>query len=136
MSGLIPLYATVVAALHFIVGADVGASVVETVTVRFHSHTKLIHIFADLLMFILYAFRLHQSLEDIRKSGSSSSHNYIGDKVPANLMLMLIYLYSLRVVHHTLVVDVMESIVDGCKVRNFCHYIISLTGLIKSITLR
>ena len=93
MSGLIPLYAAVTAALHFVVSADVGANVIETITVR-----------------------LHQGLREIKSGSSSSGHSYIGDKIPVNLMLMLVYLYSLRVVHHSLVVDVMESIVDGSKV--------------------
>jgi hypothetical protein len=41
MTNLIPLYAVIIAGLHFTVGTDVGASIVEDLVTSLHTATKM-----------------------------------------------------------------------------------------------
>ena len=82
MAALIPIYASVIAALHFVVGLDVGAYLVES-----------------------FATALDKALKE---ESSASNHALIGSKLAHNCLLSLIYLYNLRILHHQLIVDVME----------------------------
>ena len=91
MTSLIPIYAAMIAALHLAVGADVGAFIIETL-----------------------AKSLHSAIEEERKRLSASAmlpnsdqHKYISSKLANNALLLLVYLYNLRVLHHTLIMDLM-----------------------------
>ena len=91
MTSLIPIYAAMIAALHLAVGADVGAFIIETL-----------------------AKSLHAAIEEERKRLSvsrvhpnSDQHKYISSKLSNNALLLLVYLYNLRVLHHTLIMDLM-----------------------------
>ncbi len=77
---LIPVYASVVAALHHAVGVDVSALIIENLAVRFH--------------------------ESFITSTSSSS------KLPNNCALLLVYLYGARVLHHDLIVDIVQFLLQ------------------------
>jgi nucleolar MIF4G domain-containing protein 1 len=48
-------------------------------------------------------------LQTIRENDNHTTkeHSYIGDKSAANLLLLIVYLYNLRVVHHRLVMDIL-----------------------------
>jgi nucleolar MIF4G domain-containing protein 1 len=89
MTSLIPIYAAMIAALHLAVGADVGAFIIESLATSLHAEIE--------------------KERAILKSGSGSvaSHKYITSKLSNNALLLLVYLYNLRVLHHTLIVDLM-----------------------------
>jgi len=91
MQSLMPLYAALVAALHFTVGVDVGAHLVEHLTVT-----------------------MHAALQEQQEGGA-------GSKVPHNCLSFLLYLYSYRVVSSQLVVDVMQLLVgrEGAEVPEY-----------------
>ena len=72
------------------------------------------------------AVSLHKALTSdfASETGSSSSssngtrrnadaHDFISNKLPSNALLILVYLYNLRVLHHTMIVDFM-AILAGC----------------------
>jgi nucleolar MIF4G domain-containing protein 1 len=84
-SGMIPDYVAVICALHFVVGKEVGAFMVEHFTKGFI-----------------------QELNAINNNEASGTHEFVGNKKPINYLLLLIYMYNLRILHHTLVVDVMK----------------------------
>ena len=94
MGNLIPIYAAIVAALHCSISIDVGAYMVENLT------AVLVKSIADATA--------------ATKAGTetSQSSGYIGTKLPANALLLLVYLYNLRVLHHTLIVDIMNQLAD------------------------
>lgn len=87
MTSLIPIYAAMIAALHVAVGADVGAFIIESL-----------------------ATSLHTAIEKERAQivSTAKSTGYITSKLANNALLLLVYLYNLRVLHHTLIVDVMS----------------------------
>jgi len=80
MVSLIPTYASVIAALHFVVGIDVGAHIVENL-----------------------AITLHKSIKQ-----ETNATALIGDKLPHNCLLLLMYLYNLRILSHKLIFDIMN----------------------------
>ena len=93
MTSLIPIYASLVAALHLIVGVDVGAFVVESLTNK-----------------------LFQSIEKSKQDSAKGSSSkvgisaLVGDKMPNNCLLLLSHLYNLRIFHHQLIVDIMGTL--------------------------
>jgi nucleolar MIF4G domain-containing protein 1 len=97
-SGMIPDYAAVITALHFTVGKEVGAFIVEHFTKSF-----------------IHELDTYNSNEENKKmsrpagSGMHSEdvHEFVTNKRPINYLLVLIYLYNLRILHHTLIVDIM-----------------------------
>ena len=95
MTSLIPIYAAIVAALHCSISVDVGASMVE------HLTTALVTALAEAT-----AACKHPA------GKTSQSAAYISTKLPANALLLMVYLYNLRVIHHTLIVDIMNALAD------------------------
>jgi nucleolar MIF4G domain-containing protein 1 len=89
MTSLIPIYAAMIAALHLAVGADVGAFIIESLATSLHTEIE------------------KERAILITGSGSVASHKYITSKLSNNALLLLVYLYNLRVLHHTLIVDLM-----------------------------
>ncbi len=83
MDFIIPVYASVIAALHFIVGIDIGAQIVENLTVTFHASV----------------------------AKEMQSNSILQNKLPNNCLLFLMYLYNLRVMNHTLIFDIMEFLI-------------------------
>ena len=91
MVSLIPIYAAMIAALHVAVCADVGAFIIESLATSLHS-----------------AIEKERKLLTVTSSASSDKeHKYISSKLSNNALLLLVYLYNLRVLHHTLIVDLM-----------------------------
>lgn len=90
MVSLIPIYAAMIAALHVAVGADVGAFIVESLATSLHT-----------------AIEKERKMLIVSSSGSADEHKYISSKLSNNALLLLVYLYNLRVLHHTLIVDLM-----------------------------
>ena len=91
MSSLIPIFSAIVAALHFTVGVEVGAFIVETL-----------------------ATSLHKAIQSATNNDKGNDrHSLISDKLPSNSLLLLVYLYNLRVLHHTLIVDIMTFLTDA-----------------------
>lgn len=88
MTSLIPIYAAMIAALHVAVGADVGAFIIETLATSLHS-------------------AIEKERKQLIASSASAEHKYITSKLANNALLLLVYLYNLRVLHHTLIVDLM-----------------------------
>lgn len=107
MTSLIPIYAAIVAALHCSVGIDVGAFMIESLTAVLH---KSIAEATNNMT----AINSISSNSSISSSGSKSNSDVslIGSKLPANALLLLVYLYNLRVLHHTLIVDIMNALAD------------------------
>ena len=88
MSTLIPLYACLVSALHHLVGVNVSAFIVETLCVTFVKEID-------------------------ERISSDQEEDPVGNKLPFNSLLLLTYLYNLRILHHTLVVDLVELLAQG-----------------------
>lgn len=89
MTSLIPIYAGIVAALHCTIGVAVGAFMIESL-----------------------ATVLHKSIGEATMN-SNNKDSAISSKLPANALLLLVYLYNLRIVHHTLIVDIMKVLADS-----------------------
>jgi nucleolar MIF4G domain-containing protein 1 len=83
MVTLIPMYAAIVAALHVTVGISVGANLLELLVVTLHTE-------------------MHKT-----KNAAARQHELIGNKYANNVLLLIMFLYSLRVVHHSLVADIL-----------------------------
>lgn len=91
MTSLAPLYAGIVAALHFTVGTEVGAFITE-------------------LLFV----SLGKELGSSPSSGTTADiHDLISSKLPANVILLLVYLYNYRVLHHAIIVDILQRLAGG-----------------------
>eukprot|EP00428_Durinskia_dybowskii_P079997 CAMPEP_0170432968 /NCGR_PEP_ID=MMETSP0117_2-20130122/42244_1 /TAXON_ID=400756 /ORGANISM="Durinskia baltica, Strain CSIRO CS-38" /LENGTH=933 /DNA_ID=CAMNT_0010692679 /DNA_START=51 /DNA_END=2853 /DNA_ORIENTATION=- len=95
MTSLIPIYAAIVAALHNSVSIDVGGTLVEHLT----------------LALVKSLAEATAAAKDTRSIAAQRA-GHIGSKLPANALLLLVYLYNLRVIHHTLIVDVMNALAD------------------------
>ena len=93
MTSLIPIYASIIAALHFSVGLDVGAFIIENLTIQLHA-------------------AMHKRLNT---SENNDIHSHISNKLSSNILLLLVYLYNLRVLHHNLIMDILLSLVEGDK---------------------
>lgn len=93
MTSLIPVYASILAALHFVVGIDVGAFVIESLTVNLSK-----------------AIRKANDKSSAVKSGVAA---LIGDKMPGNCLVLLAYFYNLRILHHQLIMDIMEMLANS-----------------------
>eukprot|EP01038_Epipyxis_sp_PR26KG_P011747 gene11747-15719_t len=91
MSSLIPLFAAIISALHFSVSDDVGAYMIEYIAQAFHSS--------------LFAMNFNANNE--------SNSSLISSKLSSNCLLLLVYLYNFRVLHHTLIVDIMRELATG-----------------------
>ena len=92
MTSLIPVYASVVAALHFVVGIDIGAFIIEDLTNR-----------------------LYRSIDESKQNSALSKTGVsmlVGDKLPSNCLLLLSYFYNLRILHHQLILDILENLVS------------------------
>ena len=88
MINLIPLYASFICALHHVIGIDTGAYIIEHICLRLFNELNQI-----------------QSMSD-------QKHVLINNKLPTNVLLILIYLYNLRILHHVLIVDIMNHLVE------------------------
>ena len=97
MTSLIPIYASMIAALHVAVGADVGAFIIETLAISLHSAIEKERTNIE----------INSSNSNKSKENNYENHKYITSKLANNSLLLLVYLYNLRVLHHTLIVDIM-----------------------------
>lgn len=86
MTNIIPIYASIIGALHYAVGMDVGAYLVENLCVS-----------------------LHKAIDEAKKD-PRGQHLLIGNKLPSNALLLLVCLYNYRILHHTLIVDIMYAL--------------------------
>lgn len=85
MISLIPIYAGIVSGLHLTVGIDVGAFLVEHLTVT-----------------------LKKSIDETHNANNNdNNHPLVSDKQASNYLLLLIYLYNFRTLHHSLITDIM-----------------------------
>lgn len=89
MRTLIPHYAGLLAALHFTVDFHIGSFVLEHLVMKLHSI--------------------------IEADNSKGGHSLISDKTPSNLLLIIVLLYSFRVVHHQLIMDIFLFLVREGK---------------------
>jgi nucleolar MIF4G domain-containing protein 1 len=62
--------------------------------------------YISICIYVYTATSLHKAIEKERKN-AMEEHKYITSKLSNNALLLLVYLYNLRVLHHTLIVDVM-----------------------------
>ena len=104
MTSLIPTYAAVVAALHCTHSIDVGAHMVEHLVLALHKSV------VDASPSSGDSTTAGQSIGGGRPAQHGES--LISSKLPANALLLLVYLYNLRVVHHALIVDIMKMFAD------------------------
>ena len=93
MSTLIPLYACLVCALHHLVGINVSAFIVETLCVTFVKEID--------------------EKENGIKKDSDHEEDAVGNKLPFNSLLLIAYMYNLRILHHALVVDLIHLLAKG-----------------------
>eukprot|EP01039_Chlorochromonas_danica_P002660 gene2660-2904_t len=97
MTGLIPLQMTVVSALHLIQGTDVGATIIEKT-------------FAKLAEAIETYTSMTAGSSSSGGRGEEDSATY---KIPHNCLLIIVYLYNFKVLHHTLVMDLLLALVSS-----------------------
>ena len=80
MASLVPMYAAMVAGLHFAVSTDVGAFMIEALAETLHRATTA-------------------------STSTKGEHELISNKAAGNLFMLLLHLYGLRVLHHQMIVD-------------------------------
>lgn len=85
MTTLIPVYACLVSGLHFAVGVDVGAYIIESLCVS-----------------------LFKEIKDAKLNFDKSL--LISSKLSSNSLLLLVFFYNLKILHHTLIVDIMKAL--------------------------
>jgi nucleolar MIF4G domain-containing protein 1 len=90
MTFLIPTYASVICALHFVVGLDVGAHMAEHLAITLHGALGAAATAVD-------------------------GHSLIGDKLPHNCLLLLIYMYNFRILSHQLIFDIMDVLIGNIQ---------------------
>ena len=90
MTNLIPTYASVIAALHYAVGVEVGAHMVEMLVLRFYSI-------------------VHRNDDTDKDKGA---HPLVSGKLANNCLLLVMYLYVYKVVHHQLILDLLVLLTD------------------------
>lgn len=93
MTTLTPLYSAVIAALHFTVGVEAGAFILEKTFLRF-----------DQIL-----------TEEHHDAAETEEHSLISDKLPANLLMLIVYLYNFRVIHHILIIEILDRLTSGWK---------------------
>jgi nucleolar MIF4G domain-containing protein 1 len=104
MESLVPLYASLVAALHVSVHHDIGSYLLEAFTVKLMEVLSLSSLSPS-------PPHISQGLKGDTAASASSDHALISDKTSTNMMLFLVYLYNLRVVHHRLTMEILEHLV-------------------------
>lgn len=105
MTSLIPIYASIVAALHFVVTADIGAFIIENLCVE-----------------------ICNTIDGYRERKTTDA-NHMKGKMAANCLLIVIYLYNFRVFHHDLMNDIIDKIL-GSDVNKISEYEIELLLLV------
>ena len=112
MTSLIPIYAAMIAALHVAVGADVGAFLIETLATSLYTAIEKERANIQLTN----NNNIKQNSNIIPSNNATNMNNsnknnvdnkYITSKSANNCLLLMVYLYNLRVLHHTLIVDIM-----------------------------
>lgn len=93
MDSLIPLYASLIAALNFTVHNDIGSYLLEALVLK-----------------------LIKGIDEDDNSNKSSTslnqdHALISNKTSTNILLLLVYFYNLRVTHHRLIVDILNYLI-------------------------
>jgi len=97
MASLIPLYAGIIAALHFTMSSsDAGSYIVEALANKLHS-------------ILISDSSSTQQQKDI---DSARDHVLISSKLSSNVLLLLIYLYGLKVLHHQMIIDFLKIIAN------------------------
>jgi nucleolar MIF4G domain-containing protein 1 len=100
------MYAALVAALHITVGVDVGANLLEVLLKTLHK-ASTVHAnnwYGFVVSVTTYDQEIHSA------ASQRDAHALIGNKLSYNIILLLVYLYGLRIVHHSLLIDVIEDI--------------------------
>ena len=100
LHAIIPEVAAVIAALHFTVGKDVGAFIVENITKLFIKELDSINAVTSEV----------NGRSGLLNSVDNTYHSLVSNKKAINLLLLLIYLYNLRILHHTLIVNIMARL--------------------------
>lgn len=111
MITLIPVYAAVVAGLHFSVGTDVGAYMIESLVTLLLQHMESAK----------NNTRIRQHDNADVSIDQQNSADLINNKTAGNCILLLVYFYNLRILHHTLIVDLM-GLLAHCASSNNCTY--------------
>jgi nucleolar MIF4G domain-containing protein 1 len=104
MTTLIPTYAATVAAIGCCSTSNsLGCHVLETVTIRYLDQQK----------------QLHQQQQSTIQSSTNNSDDddevecFLSDKEPANIILLITYLYNFNVVHCTFLYDIFRHLVQS-----------------------
>ncbi len=98
----VPLYAAIVASLHFVVGLEVGAFLIE-----------------------YFVVELISMVNKERENPSDEP-----SKVACNYLLLVLYLYNYRIIHHVLVVDILNYLVSNASASSLTALDIELISLI------
>jgi len=114
MLTIIPIYATIIASLHCIVNIDIGAIIIEFLINCFYKSFHDICHDND----SNYDLSNNNNNNNINNDNNKTTLNHNGDtkkrlissKLPANILLLLIYLYNLRIIYHTLIVDILKEL--------------------------
>lgn len=101
LTSLIPIYASTIAALHFTVGIEVGAFIVESIV--------------DLVIRYTKSQRDELSQGDQNTKTAKSSLNYL---------LLLLYLYNFRILHHDLIFDILNEFIGNGNSRDSFNQVV------------
>jgi hypothetical protein len=91
MITLIPIYASVLSALHFTVSKDIGSFIIEHIALQ-----------------IISSLRRELNPNDSFQPNNGHLHKYIHNKEALNHCLLLVYLYAMRVIDSTIIFDFIE----------------------------
>jgi nucleolar MIF4G domain-containing protein 1 len=109
MLTIIPIYATIIASLHCIVNIDIGAIIIEFLINSFYKS------FHDICNNNDNSYDVNNNNDNNNKKiklndNGDSKKRLISSKLPANILLLLIYLYNLRIIYHTLIIDILKEL--------------------------
>lgn len=112
MVTLIPVYAAVISVLHTTVSKEIGAFMVENLVLLLISELDNI---ASLVCSSSPSSSSSSSADRNIQSKSETDtpaapHALIGNKRLVNYLLILLYLYNLKVLHHQLIIDLMKRL--------------------------
>lgn len=110
MESLVPLYASLVAALHISVHHDIGSYLLESLTLQL---IEVPFYLSPLASYLYQGIRVSASDSSVKRL--PDEHALISDKTSTNILLFLVYLYNLRVVHHRLIMDILEYLITPLK---------------------
>ena len=115
MLTLIPIYAGLISVLHMTVSKEIGGFLLEHLIqlifqglVDSNNHNNYsFYKFLNINMANTAAKDLYANIND---DNSTARHQYISNKQLINYLLIILYFYNLKILHHKLIIDLLQMI--------------------------